>query len=46
VWIFASDRLVKTLERLCTHADTLAVPEHGVGDALKALEGEEVGSAP
>lgn len=49
VWIFASYWLVKTFEMRRTHADTLAaegqlaVPEHGVGDAFKALEVEEVG---
>lgn len=52
VWIFAGYWLVKTFEMRRTHADTLAaeghlaVPEHGVGDAFKALEVEEVGSAP
>jgi hypothetical protein len=49
VWTFASYWLVKTLEMRRTHADTraaegqLAVPAHGVGDAFKALEVEEVG---
>lgn len=51
VWIFASYWLVKTFEMRRTHADTLAaegqlaVPEHGVGDAFKGLEVEEVGQA-
>lgn len=44
VWTFAAYWLVKTFEMRRTHADTLAaegrlaVPEHGVGDAFKALE--------
>ncbi len=50
VWIFASYWLVKTFEMRRTHADTLAaeghlaVPEHGMADAFKALEVEEVGT--
>jgi hypothetical protein len=49
VWIFAGYWVVKTLEMRRTHADTLAaegqlaVPEHGVGDAFKALQVEAVG---
>ncbi|WP_019562076.1 MULTISPECIES: hypothetical protein [Caldimonas] len=48
VWSFAAYWLVKTFEMRRTHADSraaegqLAVPEHGVGDAFKALAVQEL----